>query len=95
VPQTSTAIVKDLYQRWGAEFAKRPPVHRRTRRRGLGGGRRHRREITGASHTSQMAAGRAEDADKATRRPVLMGPSEAGPVTTRSTTRERERQCAN
>jgi len=22
VPQTSTAIVKDLYQRWGGEFAK-------------------------------------------------------------------------
>ena len=47
MPQTSTAIVKDLYQRWGAEFAKRLPVHRRTRRRGLGGGhqplRRHAR----------------------------------------------------
>jgi epsilon-lactone hydrolase len=49
----------------------------------------------GQQHTFQMAAGRSKDADEAKRRPALMGPSEAGPVITRSTTRERERQCAN
>jgi hypothetical protein len=26
VPETSTALVKDLCQRWGAEFAKRPDM---------------------------------------------------------------------
>jgi hypothetical protein len=73
VPQTSTELVKDLCLRWGAEFAKRPPAHRRTWRRGLGGGRRQRREPTGASHTSRWPWA-AEDAYQAMRRPALMGP---------------------
>jgi acetyl esterase/lipase len=49
----------------------------------------------GTAATFQMAVGHSKDADEAMRRPALMGPSEAGPVITRSTTRERERQCAN
>ena len=49
----------------------------------------------GQQHTFQIAVGRSKDADEAMRRLALLGPSEAGPVITRSTTRERERQCAN
>jgi len=51
--------------------------------------------LPGQQHTFQIAVGRSKDADEAMRRLALLGPSEAGPVITRSTTRERERQCAN
>jgi acetyl esterase/lipase len=49
----------------------------------------------GQQHTFQMAVGRSKDAAEAMRRLADSGPSEAGPVITRLTTRERERQCAN
>jgi acetyl esterase/lipase len=51
--------------------------------------------LLGQQHTFQMAVGRSKDAAEAMRRLADSGPSEAGPVITRSTTRERQRQCAN
>ena len=49
----------------------------------------------GQQHTFQMTLGRSKDTDEAGRRLARLGPSEAGPVITRSTTPEREQQCAN
>jgi hypothetical protein len=71
VPQTSTAIVKDLYQRWGAESAKRPQLAAE-----LGGVEWAELDANGVKPRCrahfQMAVGRAEDADEAMRRPALM-----------------------
>jgi hypothetical protein len=46
-------------------------------------------------HIAQAIGGRALVKDAEAMRRLADGPSEAGPVITRSTTREGERQCAN